>query len=1150
MREYAEAGIATLEITPIYGVQGNERNELSFLSTEWMEALKQTQQLGDELGIDIDMNCGTGWPFGGPTVKTSEAAGKLVTKTELFTIADGGTLTYNVSSPEGNAPLNKVMAYQDNTAIDVTAFVETNTLRWTPPAAGSWRVIAVYNGHTGQQVKRAAPGGEGLVLDHYDSTAVANYLARFDRAFQQSGARWPHSFFNDSYEVYGADWTPRMFDEFLKYRGYRLEDHLPQLLGLEKDANGQVMADYRQTLSDMLLNNFTIQWTRWAHSHGATTRNQGHGSPGNLLDFYAAVDIPEIEGFGLTDFGIRGLRTDPGFISQNLSDYSTLKYASSAAHVMGKPFTSSETFTWLTEHFRTSLSQMKPDLDLMFCAGVNHVFFHGTTYSPPEAQWPGWKFYASIDMSPTNSIWRDAPQLMQYIERCQSFLQMGQPDNDLLVYAPFLDVMHKNTGSYAKPLLLFDINTLSQRMSDLTTCVKNIEAAGLDCDYVSDRQLLDVTFDGQQLVTAGGTRYQALVVPASKYMPADVKAHLDALTAQGARIVWGNKAAQIADTQAVPEALRTQLGLHVIRRSNDTGHHYFIANLSKHDVEGYVSLAVDFQDAYWFDPLTGRIAQATIQHPAPALLACYQRDARTPNTQNPTVYVNLRSGQSAILQTYQSVPSGMGNTNDAFPFASSQSLVEAAPRTIDTEWTLTLPESSTYHLTSLSGWQVLDGYSAQFMGTGIYETVIDVSTHQLQAADAGFRLDLGDVRESARVFVNDVYMGCAWSAPFTLDLPLSAIHEGQNALRIEVTNLPANHIRQIDIDGQQWRIFKDVNLLDIIDGNTSVSGITSYANWQLVPSGLSSPVRLIALRRADSSLQIRQTGFLTEGDDSYPAYVVTLAPGITTSDLRATTDQGEPYTGFTLTANPDDASTATLVVRQPSQGYVCFTTTDSQGRSYAAYLPARGAYSHSASYDFTSAEPPESGWQTFTSQQAISGFTATGKVDWCRSSSNGRQVDDLYSGLHFTSAASTYFFFYPGYGMNLAYDALLTIEATPGTQAVLSYLVGSSSSSSAYVAADSLVLCATCPDGAEAITIDLPSRNSYYIYRCLDVYTPRHAETGLDPAIYEATPPPATYRHQFFDLQGRRVQTPGKGLYLQKGKKVISLRSSFVKTFK
>lgn len=88
----------------------------------------------------------------------------------------------------------------------------------------------------------------------------------------------------------------------------------------------------------------------------------------------------------------------------NFSDLSMLKYAPSAAHITGKKYTSSETFTWLTEHFRTSLSQMKPDMDLMFCAGVNHMFFHGTAYSPKNDTWPGWKFYASVDMSlPTAS---------------------------------------------------------------------------------------------------------------------------------------------------------------------------------------------------------------------------------------------------------------------------------------------------------------------------------------------------------------------------------------------------------------------------------------------------------------------------------------------------------------------------------------------------------------------------------------------------------------------------------------------------------------------------------------------------------------------------------------------------------------------------
>ena len=1101
IQQYAQCGLGSLEVTPVYGVQGNERNELSYLSAPWMNALNTAQSVGDASGISIDMNGGTGWPFGGPWVKISEAAGKLLTKTELLTADGTQTLTMNISAPEGNATLNKVLAYSqgdDATVTDVTEYVDDKTLKWQAPE-GQWRVIAIYNGHTAQQVKRAAPGGEGYVLDHYDSTAVAHYLEHFDQVFEAREGRWPRSFFNDSYEVYGADWTPRMFDEFLKYRGYRLEDHLQELLGLKKDENNQVVADYRQTLSDMLLNNFTRQWTRWAHGHGVTTRNQGHGSPGNLIDFYAAVDIPEIEGFGLTDFKIKGLRTDPGFVRQNYSDFSTLKYASSAAHVTGKPFTSSETFTWLTEHFRTSLSQMKPDLDLMFVAGVNHVFFHGTTYSPQSAAWPGWKFYASIDMSPTNSIWHDAPSLMQYIERCQSFLQMGRPDNDLLVYAPFLDAMHREPSTR---LQLFDINTLSSKMSELTTCVKNVEAAGLDCDYISDELLLQVTCDQGRLLTAAGTAYQALVVPASKYMPASVKAHLESLAAQGARIVWGNQAAQIAETQAVPEALRTQLGLRVLRRSNDTGHHYFIVNLSPADVEGYVPLSVSFRSVVLFNPLDGTMTDALVN------------DASE-------VFISLRSGESVILQTYDTAVTTGTRYERTTPVASRQ---------LNALWSLQLADKS-YLLDSLQGWQTLDAEAAAFMGTGIYETTFTVDAQLLSIGDGGFRLELGDVRESARVWVNDRPLGCVWSAPFAIDVPAGIIHEGENTLRLEVTNLPANRIRQADIDGQQWRIFKDVNILDIVNGSEGSSGVTSYASWQLMPSGLCAPVSLTPLHLGEHTLQVRQTSFVQEADDAYPLYAMTTTDGTPLVSLSAEDEQGA-YNDFTA----DLGAETMVVVRRASQGYIHFTATDAAGRQHDAYLMASGAYEPLGTYDFTAAEPPSCGWNKMA-DGPMQGFEGTGPVERYVAKKNGKTVTELYDGLTFTCEKANYFYFYPAYGMSLRSEGSVTLEATEGTIVMLSCLKGSDSPATAYNVSDSLVVFTRCNDAADGLTIALRPQADFYVYRQLSVFRPKAEATAMPPLVTEAPAAAST----LFDLQGRRLR-PSQlrhGVYIYKGRKIV-----------
>ena len=298
--EYAKAGIGAVEITPLYGVQGNDKNDIPYLSPKWMDMLKFVEKENKQVGIETDMATGTGWPFGGPWVPISEAACKAVF---VDTIVD---------------VKQKLMEIEFNVPQKERAFAKLKVIKAFPVegAKNKKRVIALYESRTRQKVKRAAPGGEGYVIDHFDSTAVANYLQHIDSAFVASKTPYPHTFFNDSYEVYGANWTPNLLPEFEKYHGYKLQDKFPEFL----DGDAVVVSDYRETLGDMLLHNFTEQWTKWANKRGAITRNQAHGSPANLIDCYAAVDIPEIEGFGLTDFGIKGLRKDPGKTRPNFSD--------------------------------------------------------------------------------------------------------------------------------------------------------------------------------------------------------------------------------------------------------------------------------------------------------------------------------------------------------------------------------------------------------------------------------------------------------------------------------------------------------------------------------------------------------------------------------------------------------------------------------------------------------------------------------------------------------------------------------------------------------------------------------------------------------------------------------------------------------------
>ena len=489
LEEFARQGLGGVEITPIYGVQGNEANDIQYLSDRWMDMLGHTVSEGNRLGLQIDMNNGTGWPFGGPNVSADHSARKLVTL--KWDVPVGEKLKVRLDKPDKqpDATLQRIMAVSPSRSIDITSKAKNGSIEWkAPKGKESWRVYAIYSGRTYQKVKRAAPGGEGLVVNHYDSLAVKSYLDRFDQAFK--GREWmmPNTFFNDSYEVYGSDWSDNILEEFSSDHGYDLALRIADLLGDngETPERGKLLHDYRMTLARLLEENFTKVWTAWAHSHGARIRNQSHGSPANILDLYAAVDIPECESFGQTDFSIPGLHPS-GPSRPSDAAPAVLKFASSAAHVAGKRLTSAETLTWLTEHFRTPLSRCKPEIDQMLCSGVNHVYFHGAPYSPKGVEFPGWMFYASINMSPTASLWEDADGLFKYITRVQSFLSAGSPDNDVLLYFPYEEIITRQGGGH---YLMFDIHKMDRVMPDVKQWVDDIIKAGYDVDYLSDRLIV------------------------------------------------------------------------------------------------------------------------------------------------------------------------------------------------------------------------------------------------------------------------------------------------------------------------------------------------------------------------------------------------------------------------------------------------------------------------------------------------------------------------------------------------------------------------------------------------------------------------------------------------------------------------------------
>jgi hypothetical protein len=144
----------------------------------------------------------------------------------------------------------------------------------------------------------------------------------------------------------------------------------------------------------------------------------------------------------------------------------------------------------------------------------------------------------------------------------------------------------------------------------------------------------------------------------------------------------------------------------------------------------------------------------------------------------------------------------------------------------------------------LASWTTFGGEPAkQFSGTAAYTT-----TFPRPAGDArAWVLDLGLVRESARVRLNGRDLGTLIGPAFKLSIDRSAFSD-TNELEIFVTNLMANRIAALDRAGVKWRIFYNVNFPARLPANRGPDGLFTAAAWEPMESGLLGPVTVTPLK--------------------------------------------------------------------------------------------------------------------------------------------------------------------------------------------------------------------------------------------------------------------------------------------------------------
>ena len=892
MEEYRDAGLGGLEIAVIYGVKGYEDKFIDYLSPEWMDKFVHVLEEGRRLDLGIDLANASGWPFGGPWVDPADACKNVRWKT--WKVSAGDSLAEKVEyiqqplvRPVGvrpdikmlkdpvsrnenlqlyaldqirfekPIPLKALMAYSDSGIVaDLTGFVTPEgKLGWTAPHGyGSWTVYGVFQGWHGKMAERAGPGGEGDVIDHFSGLAIDNYLRHFDSVFKDYDITTLRGYFNDSYEVDDAsgqaDWTNDMFNEFILRRGYDLRHHLPALFQKDNpEKNERVLSDYRQTISDLILGKFTSHWTEWAHRQGKTTRNQAHGSPGNILDLYAATDIPETEGNELT----------------------RLKFASSAANVAGKKYASCEAATWLNEHFLSTPGDIRKAVDLFFLAGINHVFYHGTCFSPQDEPWPGFLFYAAVELTPSNPLWQHFSGLNKYVTRVQSFLQQGMADNDILLYFPVFD----RYADYGNGML-GHIDGISQAFNEtpFRSATDEMIMKGYGFDYISDLQLTN-TVPLERLLQTEGNVYGTLVVPGCKYIPVETFSHILRLAGEGVNVIfygnlpenisgWGEveektvffetiksgirfaptnnpqvmKAAygngslltgsdleQLLTFAGIPRETMADHGLAFARRQNLNGTVYFITNQSDKHFDGWVSLQTGGTSAAIFNPMDDRLGLGQTRLSAGGGLE---------------IYLRIDPDESLIVQTYETGQKGL-------PYQFYDPV--AAPVAIKGTWKVEFTEGGPSLPRPVENdgpvsWTSFEGDEYQdFSGTARYM----VNFKRPSVKGDAWLIDLGKVNHSASVILNGNEVAVLPGPGFSFIIGKKLL-KANNSLIIEVSNLMANRIAWMDRNGIPWKKFYNVNMAARLKENNK-NGIFDASHWEPVESGLSGPVTITPVKK-------------------------------------------------------------------------------------------------------------------------------------------------------------------------------------------------------------------------------------------------------------------------------------------------------------
>ena len=737
------------------------------------------------------------------------------------------------------------------------------TLEWDAPQ-GKWVVQRFYGFARKSSNHPVNPEARGLECDKLSKAGVDEALggmtARIMSEAKANGVRAFSSALVDSYEVGPQNWTERMPEEFRRIAGYDIVKWLPVTTGRyvgSAELSERFLEDLRGAVSELYAEVYGDYFAEVCHGKGLELECETYCGPFDYVRLGRSVDVP----MGEFWHGPPS-RVDAAPIAANVAD------------VYGRKYVQTETFSAGDRQagWTSYPGDHKLQGDAVYCTGVNRFVFHSYAHQPFDTPGAGitmgkWGFHFNRH----NTLWEFYPGWLEYLGRAQYLLQQGRGVADV-VY-----LMGEDQPSH----LEFDPPPPPGRRVN-----------GIDVGHFVDA----LSFDGGELTLPSGMRYRLLVVGETKRMGVASLKKIKSLAESGAEVLLGRRPEHPfgllgyetgdAEYRRLVSELWDGFSSNVVSKRVGKGRLWHGAAIERIFEEQKFQRDFEPEGADDVGFMHRRLADRDIYFvanhsasPKPRRFVAAFRASGTPEFWNAMDGSIQKVGEFSAKGGLVRIPMELPHAGSVFvvfrrrgdttPRGNSaisfQPRKEAIVRLCDLSenWKVRFqkgrgaPEGEVAFPTLRLFDTFDDAGIRYFSGTASYSRAFDFAPDGRRCF-----LEVGEVHDVARVFVNGADCGYLWTPPFRVDVT-PALRHGRNNLEIRVANrwmnrmigdehLPEDGEWVSPLGGGPTKLLKDMPDW-FVKGKTPPSGRIGFstarpwtADSPLAPAGLGGFVAISA----------------------------------------------------------------------------------------------------------------------------------------------------------------------------------------------------------------------------------------------------------------------------------------------------------------